>query len=87
VNNIYELKRQLDYKLSWNGGELVTVHEHDNNLKPVGDDSACTTYGIIRAKKILAAGHAVIACGGMDILRHPLKQEPSEDDGSTAILL
>ena len=67
VNNIYELKRQLDYKLSWNGGELVTVHEHDNNLKPVGDDSACTTYGIIRAKKILAAGHAVIACGGMDI--------------------
>lgn len=87
VNDTYELKRQLDYKLSWNGGELLTVHERDNNFQPAQDESTYTPFGLLRAKKILAAGHAVIACGGSDILRHPSKQEPSEDNGISTNLL
>lgn len=87
LNDIYELKRQLDYKLKWNGGELVTVCERDDNLKPIIDDASSNHYGRLRAEKILAAGHAVIACGGADLLGHPMKQEPSEDGKSTVILL
>lgn len=30
------------------------------------------------ARNILAAGHAVLACGGMVQSYHPLKQEPTE---------
>ncbi|WP_293648658.1 transposase [uncultured Pantoea sp.] len=86
-NETYELKRQLDYKLIWNGGELVTVRERDNNFKPVSDDASSSHYGKLRAERILAAGHAVIACGGAELLGHPMKQEPSEDGKSTANLL
>ncbi|MFJ5159262.1 RNA-guided endonuclease InsQ/TnpB family protein [Pantoea sp. NPDC088449] len=86
-NKTYELKRQLDYKLNWNGGELVTVRERDNNFKPVSDDASSNHYSKLRAEKILAAGHAVIACGGAELLGHPMKQEPSEDSKNTVILL
>jgi putative transposase len=84
-NETYELKRQPDYKLNWNGGELVTVRERDDNLRPFSDDATSNHYGKLRAERILAAGHAVIACGGAELLGHPMKQEPSEDGISTAI--
>lgn len=84
-NETYELKRQLDYKLNWNGGELVTVRERDDNLRPFSYDATSNHYGKLRAERILAAGHAVIACGGAELLGHPMKQEPSEDGISTAI--
>lgn len=88
-NYVYELKRQLDYKLTWNGGELITVRESDDSFHPTPEANTATStyYGALRAKRILAAGHAAIACGGLEQLSHPLKQEPSEDGKSAAILL
>ena len=77
----YEFKRQLGYKLSWSGGELILVdakntsrrcqtcgHVSKNNRKSQSS-FCCVSCGhrdhadINAAKNILAAGHAVSACG------------------------
>ncbi len=92
----FEFRRQLDYKLQWQGGMLIAVppqytsqtcpacgHVAKDNRKTQAK-FACVKCGheenadLVGAMNILAAGHAVIACGGMVQQGHPAKQEPAE---------
>jgi len=92
----YEMRRQLEYKQHWRGGQLLAV-------PPAYTSQRCACFGhttkenrlsqskfvcqacgytanadINGARNILAAGHAVLACGGMVRSGHPLKQESTE---------
>ena len=87
-----EFKRQLDYKLLWNGGMLIQVnpqytsqkcnvcgHTEKENRKTQSEFVclSCHTQenaDINAAKNILAAGHAVLACGEIG-LPNSMKQE------------
>ena len=99
-----EFKRQLEYKLGWNGGLFVEVpaaytsqtcsncgHVHKDN-RSSQSNFTCVACGhhehadLNAAKNILAAGHAVFACGGpvsqpmrTASVASPTKQEPNEE--------
>ena len=96
----FELRRQLEYKEAWLGGQVIVIEAHHTSQRcsACGHVSpnnrlsqaifACEECGhrenadLNAAKNILAAGHAVIACG--EVVR-PVstkaasgKQEPTE---------
>ncbi|HGJ5869595.1 RNA-guided endonuclease InsQ/TnpB family protein [Arsenophonus nasoniae] len=92
----YEMRRQLEYKQLWRGGQVLAVppaytsqrcaccgHTAKENRQSQSKFE-CLECGYIAnadingARNILAAGHAVLACGGMVQSGHPLKQEPTE---------
>ncbi len=91
----YEFRRQLEYKLRWQGGYLLLIdprntsrkcsvcgHTEKENRK-TQERFECQQCGHIEnadlnaSKNILAAGLAVIACGGCGVSQ-PTKQEPAE---------
>ncbi|HII2851946.1 TPA: RNA-guided endonuclease InsQ/TnpB family protein [Escherichia coli] len=98
----YEMRRQLEYKQLWRGGQVLAVPPaytsqrcaccghtaKENRLsqsKFVCRDCGYTANADVNgARNILAAGHAVLACGGMVQSDRPLKQEPSEMIQATA---
>ena len=92
----YEMRRQLEYKQLWRGGQVLAIppaytsqrcvccgHTAKENLQ-TQSKFVCQVCGytenadINGARNILAAGHAVLACGGMVQSGRPLKQEPTE---------
>ncbi|EBS1478548.1 transposase [Salmonella enterica subsp. enterica serovar Saintpaul] len=92
----YEMRRQLEYKQLWLGGQVLAVPPaytsqrcaccghtaKENRLSQ--SKFVCQACGytanadVNGARNILAAGHAVLACGGMVQSGRPLKQEPTE---------
>ncbi len=92
----YEMRRQLEYKQLWRGGQVLAVPPaytsqrcaccghtaKENRLSQ--SKFRCQACGytanadVNGARNILAAGHAVLACGGMVQSGRPLKQEPTE---------
>lgn len=58
------MRCQLEYKQLWRGGQVLTV-------PPAYTSQRCACCGhtanadVNGARNILAAGHAVLACGGM----------------------
>ncbi|EDP1393657.1 IS200/IS605 family element transposase accessory protein TnpB [Salmonella enterica subsp. enterica serovar Reading] len=92
----YEMRRQLEYKQLWRGGQVLAVPPaytsqrcaccghtaKENRLSQ--SKFVCQACGytanadVNGARNILAAGHAVLACGGMVQSGRPLKQEPTE---------
>ncbi|BDZ95646.1 IS605 OrfB family transposase [Enterobacter roggenkampii CHS 79] len=92
----YEMRRQLEYKQLWRGGQVLAIppaytsqrcvccgHTAKEN-RQTQSKFVCQVCGytenadINGARNILAAGHAVLACGGMVQSGRPLKQEPTE---------
>ncbi len=98
----YEMRRQLEYKQLWRGGQVLAV-------PPAYTSQRCACCGhtakenrlsqskfrfqvcgytanadVNGARNILAAGHAVLACGEMVQSGRPLKQEPTEMIQATA---
>ncbi|EER8618004.1 IS200/IS605 family element transposase accessory protein TnpB, partial [Escherichia coli] len=98
----YEMRRQLEYKQLWHGGQVLAVPPaytsqrcaccghtaKENRLSQ--SKFRCQVCGytanadVNGARNILAAGHAVLACGGMVQSGRPLKQEPTEMIQATA---
>ncbi|WP_038251945.1 RNA-guided endonuclease InsQ/TnpB family protein [Xenorhabdus nematophila] len=92
----YEMRRQLEYKQLWRGGQVLAVppaytsqrcaccgHTAKENRQSQSqfDCIECgytTNADINGARNILAAGHAVLACGGRVQSDRPSKQEPTE---------
>ncbi len=92
----YELRRQLEYKQGWRGGQVLAINPaytsqkcaccshtaKENRLSQSKFECQACGYtanaDINGARNILAAGHAVLACGGRVQSGHPLKQEPTE---------
>ncbi|MCM5985299.1 transposase, partial [Klebsiella pneumoniae] len=92
----YEMRRQLEYKQLWRGGQVLAVPPaytsqrcaccghtaKENRLSQ--SKFRCQVCGytanadVNGARNILAAGHAVLACGEMVQSGRPLKQEPTE---------
>jgi len=90
----YEFRRQLEYKLKWKGGKLITVPAQytsqtcskcgciDKNNRKTQEKFKCTACGLEinadhnAALNILAAGHAVLACGEKALVSSK-KQEPA----------
>jgi putative transposase len=92
----YEMRRQLEYKQFWRGGEVLAIPPaytsqrcaccghtaKENRLSQ--SNFVCQVCGysanadVNGARNILAAGHAVLACGGMVQSGRPSKQEPTE---------
>ncbi|EPA9245493.1 RNA-guided endonuclease InsQ/TnpB family protein, partial [Yersinia enterocolitica] len=88
----YEMRRQLEYKQLWRGGQVLAVPPaytsqrcaccghtaKENRLSQ--SKFRCQACGytanadINGARNILAAGHAVLACGGRVRSGHPMKQ-------------
>lgn len=98
----YEMRRQLEYKQLWRGGQVLAVppaytsqrcaccgHTAKEN-RPSQSKFECRACGytanadVNGARNILAAGHAVLARGGMVQSGRPLKQEPTEMIQATA---
>ncbi|HIF2875846.1 TPA: RNA-guided endonuclease InsQ/TnpB family protein [Salmonella enterica] len=98
----YEMRRQLEYKQLWRGGQVLAVppaytsqrcaccgHTEKENRQSQSK-FRCQACGytanadVNGARNILAAGHAVLACGGMVQSDRPLKQEPTEMIQATA---
>ncbi|EPQ0488114.1 RNA-guided endonuclease InsQ/TnpB family protein, partial [Proteus mirabilis] len=92
----YEMRRQLEYKQLWRGGQVVAIppaytsqkcaccgHTAKENRQSQSQFE-CLECGytanadINAARNILAAGHAVLACGGRVQSDRPSKQEPAE---------
>ena len=98
----YEMRRQLEYKQLWSGGQVLAVPPaytsqrcaccghtaKENRLSQ--SKFRCQVCGytanadVNGARNILAAGHAVLACGEMVQSGRPLKQEPTEMIQATA---
>lgn len=98
----YEMRRQLEYKQLWRGGQALAVPPaytsqrcaccghtaKENRLSQ--SKFRCQVCGytanadVNGARNILAAGHAVLACGEMVQSGCSLKQEPSEMIQATA---
>ncbi|EAW2451743.1 transposase [Salmonella enterica subsp. diarizonae] len=92
----YEMRRQLEYKQLWRGGQVLAVPPAYTSQRcaccgHTAKESClsqskfrCQTCGytanadVNGARNILAAGHAVLACGGMVQSGRSLKQEPTE---------
>ncbi len=92
----YEMRRQLEYKQLWRGGQVLAVPPaytsqrcaccghtaKENRLSQ--SKFRCQACGytanadVNGARNILAAGHAVLACGEMVQSGRSLKQEPPE---------
>ncbi|HEP0066169.1 TPA: transposase [Escherichia coli] len=92
----YEMRRQLEYKQLWRGGQVLAVPPaytsqrcaccghtaKENRLSQ--SKFRCQACGytanadVNGARNILAAGHAVLACGEMVQSGRSLKQEPTE---------
>lgn len=95
VQGWYELRRQLEYKQCWRGGQVLAINPAYTSQK-----CACCAHtakesrqsqskfkcltceytenaDINGARNILAAGHAVLACGEMAALGRLIKQEPT----------
>ncbi|CAK6456483.1 hypothetical protein KP3161_26855 (plasmid) [Klebsiella pneumoniae] len=93
----YEMRRQLEYKQRWRGGEVLAVNPAYTSLKCAccGHTAkenrqsqavfVCVACGyeanadVNGACNILAAGHAVLACGGTVQSVRPMKQEPGTE--------
>ncbi|AUU34037.1 RNA-guided endonuclease InsQ/TnpB family protein [Proteus mirabilis] len=92
----YEMRRQLEYKQLWRGGQVLAIppaytsqkcaccgHTAKENRQSQSKFE-CLECGytanadINAARNILAAGHAVLACGGRVQSDRPSKQEPAE---------
>ena len=92
----YEMRRQLEYKQLWRGGQVLAIppaytsqkcaccgHTAKENRQSQSQFE-CLECGytanadINGARNILAAGHAVLACGGRVQSDRPSKQEPAE---------
>ncbi|END2035476.1 RNA-guided endonuclease InsQ/TnpB family protein, partial [Escherichia coli] len=100
----YEMRRQLEYKQLWSGGQVLAVPPaytsqrcaccghtaKENRLSQskfrcqVCGYTANADVNVNGARNILAAGHAVLACGEMVQSGRPLKQEPTEMIQATA---
>ncbi|EJD8040036.1 transposase [Escherichia coli] len=98
----YEMRRQLEYKQLWSGGQVLAVPPaytsqrcaccghtaKENRLSQ--SKFRCQVCGytanadVNGARNILAAGHAVLACGEMVQSGRSLKQEPTEMVQATA---
>ena len=98
----YEIRRQLEYKQLWSGGQVLAVPPaytsqrcaycghtaKENRLSQ--SKFRCQVCGytanadVNGARNILAAGHAVLACGEMVQSGRSLKQEPTEMIQATA---
>lgn len=98
----YEMRRQLEYKQLWRGGQVLAVPPaytsqrcaccghtaKENRLSQ--SQFRCQVCGytanadVNGARNILAAGHAVLACGEMVQSGRSLKQEPTEMIQATA---
>ncbi|BEB14073.1 IS element transposase (plasmid) [Escherichia coli] len=96
----YEMRRQLEYKQLWRGGQVLAVPPaytsqrcaccghtaKENRLSQ--SKFVCQVCGytanadVNGARNILAAGHAVLACGGMVQSGRPLKQEPEAEQSA-----
>ncbi len=96
----YEMRRQLEYKQLWRGGQVLAVPPaytsqrcaccghtaKENRLSQ--SQFRCQVCGytanadVNGARNILAAGHAVLACGGMVQSGRPLKQEPDTEQSA-----
>lgn len=101
----YEMRRQLEYKQLWRGGQVLAVPPaytsqrcaccghtaKENRLSQ--SQFRCQVCGytanadVNGARNILAAGHAVLACGEMVQSGRPLKQEPTGDSLNVAGIL
>ena len=98
----YEMRRQLEYKQLWRGGQVLAVppaytsqrctccgHTAKEN-RLLQSQFRCQVCGytanadVNGARNILAAGHAVLACGEMVQSGRSLKQEPTEMIQATA---
>ena len=93
----YEMRRQLEYKQRWRGGEVLAVNPAytsqkcaccGHTVKENRQSQAvfvCVACGyeanadVNGACNILAAGHAVLACGGTVQSARPMKQEPGTE--------
>ena len=98
----YEMRRQLEYKQLWRGGQVLAVPPaytsqrcaccgHTAKENRVSQSKfRCQVCGytanadVNGARNILAAGHAVLACGDMVQSGRSLKQEPTEMIQATA---
>ncbi len=93
----YEMRRQLEYKQLWRGGQVLAVPpalrvlwSYSERKSPVTKSIQMPVCGytanadVNGARNILAAGHAVLACGEMVQSGRPLKQEPTEMIQATA---
>ncbi|HDL9596335.1 TPA: transposase, partial [Escherichia coli] len=96
----YEMRRQLEYKQLWRGGQVLAVPPaytsqrcaccghtaKENRLSQ--SQFRCQVCGytanadVNGAHNILAAGHAVLACGGTVQSDRPLKQEPDAEQSA-----
>ncbi|EET7735124.1 IS200/IS605 family element transposase accessory protein TnpB [Escherichia coli] len=96
----YEMRRQLEYKQLWRGGQVLAVPPaytsqrcaccghtaKENRLSQ--SKFVCQVCGytanadVNGARNILAAGHAVLAWGGMVQSDRPLKQEPDAEQSA-----
>lgn len=92
----YELRRQLEYRQLWRGGQVLAINPAYTSQKCAccghtakenrqsQSQFECQECGytenadINGARNILAAGHAVLACGEMAALSRSMKQEPTE---------
>ena len=92
----FEFRRQLEYKLDWNGGIFVAVNPRNTSRtcpccrhisaenRQTQAQFACVECGyennadVVGAMNVLAAGHAVLACGETVLLDRSMKQEPAE---------
>ncbi|SQY99768.1 IS200 transposase orfB [Escherichia coli] len=101
----YEMRRQLEYKQLWRGGQVLAVPPaytsqrcaccghtaKENRLSQ--SKFRCQVCGytanadVNGARNILAAGHAVLACGGMVQSGRPLKQEPDAEQSAYSVRL
>ncbi|ECP5664028.1 IS200/IS605 family element transposase accessory protein TnpB [Salmonella enterica] len=96
----YEMRRQLEYKQLWRGGQVLAVppaytsqrcaccgHTAKEN-RLTQSKFVCRACGytanadVNGARNILAAGHAVLACGGTVQSDRPLKQEPDAEQSA-----
>ncbi|ETS29331.1 MULTISPECIES: RNA-guided endonuclease InsQ/TnpB family protein [Photorhabdus] len=98
----YEMRRQLEYKQRWRGGQVLAVPPaytsqrcaccgHTAKENRISQSQfECLECGytenadINGARNILAAGHAVLACGGRVQSGRPSKQEPDAERSAVA---
>ncbi|UKO79144.1 RNA-guided endonuclease InsQ/TnpB family protein [Escherichia coli] len=96
----YEMRRQLEYKQLWRGGQVLAVPPaytsqrcaccghtaKENRLSQSKFECQVCGYtanaDVNGARNILAAGHAVLACGEMVQSGRSLKQEPDTEQSA-----
>jgi putative transposase len=73
-----EFRRQLEYKQAWRGGDVSAENRQTQVRFACVDCGYENNADMVGAINILAAGHAVLACGGTVQSGCPAKQEPAE---------